>query len=280
MRLKRSMKPKKLVFIILFIFLGLLLIAMYLYHKKVIICGLKNHHNVCYINSVLQSLFSCDSFIDFLEKSREDPNTVLYHLKKIWEDMKKQDVLDKRPLYKEMAQDSDSLFKYDNKPGYTENFLEYLASNLEAENKSKLFLNEKNANKENLAQVFLKHTNRHVVLISRTYNEDYSDYITSIEDHINSRPFILSKIIIISYGPIYPEKPTVEVPKSLKLKNQEYELRSMIFRKRKTEKKGHFYTYSKRNNVWFRFNDETFTEMEDESFLHTDEAYMLFYEQS
>lgn len=255
-----------------------LLILMYFFRSKAIACGLKNRHNVCYINSVIQSLFSCKSFIKIVEGKDAVPGSILFHLKKTWEEMKKKDILDKRPLYKKLASESGSLFQYDNKPGYTENFLEFLVMGLEKDVDSNLFLSEQNYNFENQEKVFLKKTERHMVLLSRNF-QNYDDYIPSIESYLTEKKFTLSKIIVISFGPIYPKKPDIKIPISLKIQNFEYQLQSMICRKRKLLKKGHFFTYSKRDTLWFKLNDEVVTQIDNLDFLFTNEAYMLFYEQ-
>lgn len=251
---------------------------MFYHRRKAVICGLKNHHNVCYINSVVQSLFSCKSFVRLLEEKQFKEGSVFFQIKKIWEDMKNKEILDKRPLYKELAEQSGDLFRYDNQPGYTENFLEFLILNLEQEmGESHLFLDENNFEEKHKEKVFLKNSDRHIILLSRI-SSDHDNYIQSIINYISSQNFKLPYIIIISLGPIYKTKPNIHIPSELNIRNFNYDLQSIICRKRKVESKGHFFSYSKREGFWFEFNDEIITKKDSLDFLHTDEAYLLFYE--
>lgn len=280
------------------------------------VCGLKNHYNVCYINSTIQSLLSCRKLVEIIEKIDINEGTILYELKNILEEMKNKSVLDKRPLYKKLARKSHHLFKYDNNPGYTEDFLEFMVKNIEKELKQgpavsisdesrnvgadhankksdhnnnvddqnnnvtkdlNLFLSERNYSPYNQENVLLKDTSRHMILLSRIY-DDYDDYIQSIIDYIEEESFILPEILLMSLGPIYQFKPLIKIPSHMRIQKRKYKLRSIIYRKRRNFKKGHFYTVSCRDNTWFMFNDEKIKELKDHSFLTTDEAYMLFYE--
>ncbi|KRH92062.1 ubiquitinyl hydrolase, Protein containing Peptidase C19, partial [Pseudoloma neurophilia] len=142
-----------------------------------------------------------------------------------------------------------------------------------------LFLQEINFNKSHEKSVFLRDTSRHMILLSRCY-KGYDDYIPSIINYITKNSFILSDLILISCGPIYTEKPFLHIPDTLKIQNINYNLKSIIFRKRRASKKGHFYTVSNRDDSWLLFNDEKIEKLEDTSFLATDQAYMLFYERN
>ncbi|KRH91867.1 putative Peptidase C19, ubiquitin carboxyl-terminal hydrolase 2 protein, partial [Pseudoloma neurophilia] len=120
-------------YILIFVCILGLIILMTFFNRKILACGLKNHYNVCYINSTIQSLFSCVKFIEMVENCEAKTGTVLFEMKLILKDMKDKEIVDKRPLYKNMARMSKNLFKYDNKPGYTEDFLEFLINRLEKE---------------------------------------------------------------------------------------------------------------------------------------------------
>lgn len=279
------------------------------------VCGLKNHYNVCYINSTIQSLLSLRKLVEIIEKSDPKEGTILYELKNILAEMKNRNVLDKRPLYKKLAVKSHHLFKYDNKPGYIEDFLEFIVKNIEKElkegisgdinqqkpdgpkksqdvkdfqkngldgngnviNDLNLFLSESNYSEDNQENVLLKDTSRHMILLSRCYDE-YNDYIQSIIDYITEESFILPQTLLISLGPIYNFKPLITIPEHLTVQGTIYKLRSIIYRKQRNQKKGHFYTVSDRENTWYMFNDEKTKELKDHGFITTDEGYMLFYE--
>ncbi|ELA46125.1 hypothetical protein VCUG_02388 [Vavraia culicis subsp. floridensis] len=271
------MSKRRTLFTIVFLVLLFLIPMYFLRRRTAIVCGLRNHHNVCYINSVLQSLFSCESFTAMLESLEPKNNTVMYHIKNLWNDMKDNDSLNRLELYSKLATMSDSLFKYDNKPGFTENFVEFIAINLEKEIETDIFLDEENFKKNKSESFFLKKSARHIILVSKKHiNKD--SYLESIQNFVEDNDFLLPKILIISAEPVYRNKQILEPSEKLVLKNKTYELRAIILRKRKKNNKGHFYTMGKRNNSWFEFNDEKLRSLHDKNFLQTDLTYLLFYE--
>ncbi|ELQ74953.1 putative Peptidase C19, ubiquitin carboxyl-terminal hydrolase 2 protein [Trachipleistophora hominis] len=156
------MSKRKTLFCIVFLIL-LFLIPMYLLRRqRTVMCGLKNHHNVCYINAVLQSLFSCESFTTMLESIEPENGSVMYYIQNLWNDMKNNTLLNRLGLYRRLASMSNFLFKYDNKPGFTENFLEFITINLDEEKVKGIFLDEENFRKTKTSCFFSK--NQHGML--------------------------------------------------------------------------------------------------------------------
>lgn len=253
---------------------------MYLIKRRsVVACGLKNNHNVCYINSVIQSLFSCESFVSILESEEAEKNDVILHLKRLWMEMKNHKKLNKLKLYEQLAKMSNSLFKYDNHPGFTENFIEFIANNLDKIDDSNIFMSEKNYMNCTNKSFFLSKAKRHVILISKR-NSKPETYLTVITAFIKDNISMLPKILIFSVEPVYKNGDEITIDKDININGVVYyTLRAMVLRKRKEHNEGHFYTIGERNGVWLRFNDEKIDKLTNSEFLTNNQVYLLFYEQ-
>ncbi|KRH92677.1 Ubiquitin hydrolase [Pseudoloma neurophilia] len=231
--------------------------------KKNLHCGMSNFNGYCFLNSVLQIMFSSSHFIDTIYKKRS--NSIFFReIYNFYKDMKKNKIINQVPFLKWLDQNYKLDFDIKVKTGYVSDVIRTFYKICKDENCSifSFISKPKLCTKYPIIRSFKNSSVRKKSKIANIL-------ITDLQDN---------KILIFS-GNMDANATTPVIGKTgkfLTIKNRIYELFGIV--EKVSKKFVHTRAYAKRNSKWFLFNDECVTEIEENHVLENIEPYFAFYE--
>lgn len=265
-----------LLYIFCFIFILLILFFCYMIfsQKNIDICRLKNSRNICYINAVIQSLYASDQFKNFIKLEKNNSNSKIKNLSRLFYEIEKNNKLDPIKYYEKIFKDS-KLIKLDGNIGYfsavfyeiiklinrtfPENNLFFKEQDIKQNDNRKsevMLIPKKEIFIEDLFIKFMSLKTKPSIIIF-----DLQDYKFNNSNH----NFKINEKLI------YNEKD----------KNISYNLINMICKTKiinKYKTINHVFVYSLRNYKWYKIDDDFFEKIDKNKILSDKSGVIVVYE--
>lgn len=240
------------------------------------VCKLDNETGVCYINSTIQSLLSCQYFATTITKKDKSQNPVVYNLVKLIKKIKSRSHINPLPYYKKIFNDHKNVdwSKRGNDPAI---IYEYLARNIATEfPDSNLFLSYDNCEKINPHIDVPSYYCRCPILENNTRIGTSGLLQETFNNSSMDKSVVFSQIIIIKFQKRLNnfDFSTCEYicDPEVTINSKKYSLRSIIVRdkvpvkvKRTKILEDHSYVYGMRCDKWYCFNDVKVNKIKQEN---------------
>lgn len=227
-------------------------------------CGLVNLNSQCYINSVVQILFSSQIFVKEMKINKERCR-ILAALDCLYDSMQNNRLICPLFFYRYIGTHCDTLYNICKKAGFCSDVICTIANNLEKAGINIMSIKGKDGH-------FWKYP-----LLNLRGGFCIQERINAF---IKDGPDVVFNEIIMVCGFLTKEISKIPIGKSslLQIKEKQYELFGVIERVKNSQNEFHFLSYAKRNGKWYVFNDEAVCEESGTKILNEVDPYYSFYQ--
>ncbi|ELQ75223.1 Ubiquitin hydrolase [Trachipleistophora hominis] len=227
-------------------------------------CGLVNFNAHCYINAVVQILFSSQKFVKCMQANAKKCK-ILHLLNELYMKMKNHMLVSPLSTYLKISEQCNILFNVYERSGYSSDVICTISKNLE--NHSIRIMSIK-ANQE----CFWKYPLLDIV--------DDGNVQERINKLLERKPNIKFGEIIVFTGFLTDNMLRCHITDCnvITIKNVRYKLLGILERVLNNFNGYHIIAFAKRNNEWFMFNDECVLKINANEVLENKETYYIFYE--
>lgn len=223
---------------------------------------------ICYLNSVMQALFSSDRFNELLTKYSTSENEMIQSLIEIRALMCKGGTVNLLPVYQKMFNKADQEFNLSHKGGSPIFALEYIGKCMEKTIASDFFLAQENYEKTKEIQSDLSLYHRFLrfyPLLKGNVNEMLKN---GLEKVIDKKSFIFPELLVVCLWNVHSytdaSHDRVVCNPEIIVFGKKYRLVGLIISvKSKKLRRRHAFAMGLRANRWYIFNDENIQMIRD-----------------
>lgn len=227
-------------------------------------CGLINFNAHCYINAVVQILFSSRRFVKCM---RDNMHTckLLCLLNELYEKMKDCVLVSPLSTYRKISDECNILFNVYERSGYSSDVISTVSSNLEKHAIRTMSIKARQ-------ECFWKYPLLDIM--------DDGNVQERIDKFLKRKPKVEFNDIIVFSGFLTDNmlKCRIADHNIITVKNTKYELLGVLERVPNNCNEYHIIAFAKRNGEWFMFNDEYVLKISADRVLKDKETYYMFYE--
>lgn len=238
------------------------------YRPKPLLCGIRNGMGICYLNSVMQALFSSEKFNELLTKYSTSENEMIQSLIEIRALMREGGIVNLLPVYKKMFNKADQGFNLSHKGGSPIFALEYIGKYMEKTIANDFFLAQENYEKTKEIQNDLSLCHRFLrfyPLLKGNVNEMLKN---GLEKAIDKKSFRFPELLVVCLWNVHSytdaSHDRVVCNPEITVFGKKYRLVGLVVSvKSKKLRRRHAFAIGLRADKWYIFNDESIEMVKD-----------------